>query len=75
MQLQFSIMKGRYTSAMSGEHDGGCELPRSGAAIDTSYRRQAAVLRELVERKFRVPHDEAEAIVNDVFMSFLLRAE
>lgn len=75
MQFQLSIMKGRYTSAMSGEHDGGGDLPRRGVALDTSYRHNAVVLRELAERKFRVPRDEAEAIVNDVFMSFLLRAD
>lgn len=75
MHIQLSTMTGSYTSAMAGEHDADSELPRRGAALDTSYRDNAAVLRELAERKFRVPRDEAEAIVNDVFMSLLLRAD
>jgi RNA polymerase sigma factor (sigma-70 family) len=33
------------------------------------------LLREIAEKKFRVPPDEAEALVNDVFIAYLLRVQ
>lgn len=57
---------------MSRGGDGGYNV---GVAIDATYRSQATLLRELAERKFRLPRGEAEALVNDVFMTLLLRAE
>jgi RNA polymerase sigma factor (sigma-70 family) len=42
-------------------------------SFDDAYRLHADLLREIAERKFGVPTDDAEALVNDVFMSFLIR--
>lgn len=60
-------------------HNGGEEFPAEPpAAADPSaadvYRSLSSLLREIAEVKFRIPPADAEALVNDIFMSFLLRA-
>jgi RNA polymerase sigma factor (sigma-70 family) len=60
---------------MTGESRNGANAVRVEGAIGATYRRQATALRELAERKFRVPHGEAEALVNDVFTTLMLRPE
>jgi RNA polymerase sigma factor (sigma-70 family) len=62
-----------YTSGMppGGGDDG--RGPRG--AVEADYRRLATLLREIAEKKFRVPSGDAEALVNDVFIAYLLRTE
>jgi RNA polymerase sigma factor (sigma-70 family) len=50
---------------------------RNGTAVsfDDAYRLHADLLREIAERKFGVPASDAEALVNDVFTSFLMRSD
>src|SRR5437763_14293479 len=43
--------------------------------VETDYRRWATLLREIAEKKFRVPTEDAEALVNDVFIAYLLRID
>jgi RNA polymerase sigma factor (sigma-70 family) len=43
--------------------------------VETDYRRWATILREIAEKKFHVPLEDAEALVNDVFIAYLLRIE
>jgi len=47
----------------------------SEITVETDYKRWAALLREIAEKKFRVPPEEAEALVNDVFIAYLLRID
>lgn len=47
----------------------------SAITVETDYRRWATSLREIAERKFHVPPEDAEALVNDVFIAYLLRTE
>lgn len=44
-------------------------------SFDEAYRMHADFLREIAEKKFRVPTADAEGLVNDVFTSYLLRAQ
>jgi RNA polymerase sigma factor (sigma-70 family) len=44
-----------------------------GVAVEDSYRLHAAFLRDIAERKFHIPPPDAEALVNEVFMSYLVR--
>src|SRR5438067_1284297 len=39
----------------------------SAITVETDYRRWAPLLREIAEKKFHIPPEEAEALVNDVF--------
>jgi RNA polymerase sigma factor (sigma-70 family) len=60
---------------------GGDDEPRpegpsaDAVGIEAAYLHHADRLRDLAHRKFRVPHDDAAALVNEVFMAFLLRRE
>ena len=45
----------------------------SAITVETDYRRWAILLREIAEKKFHVPAEDAEALVNDVFIAYLLR--
>src|ERR1044071_5559811 len=47
----------------------------SAITVETDYRRWATLLREIAEKKFRVPPEDAEALVNDVFIAYLLRVQ
>jgi RNA polymerase sigma factor (sigma-70 family) len=47
----------------------------SAITVETDYRRWATTLREIAEKKFHVPPEDAEALVNDVFIAYLLRIE
>src|ERR1051326_4414962 len=47
----------------------------SAITVETDYRRWATLLREIAEKKFRVPQEDAEALVNDVFIAYLLRID
>lgn len=47
----------------------------SDITVETDYRRWATTLREIAEKKFHVPPEDAEALVNDVFIAYLLRIE
>jgi RNA polymerase sigma factor (sigma-70 family) len=49
--------------------------PGSERHVEDAYTGQSARLRRLVERKFNIPPVDAEAIVNDVFASYLSRRE
>ncbi|HEX6160870.1 MAG TPA: sigma-70 family RNA polymerase sigma factor [Thermoanaerobaculia bacterium] len=63
---------------MGPDGDGELVSPQiDGRAIglEDTYRSHATFLREIAQRKFRIPSGDAEALVNDVFMSFLLRRE
>jgi RNA polymerase sigma factor (sigma-70 family) len=53
----------------------GDELQGARATVSAEYRRLSALLRQIAEKKFRVPPDDAEALVNDVFIAYLLRIE
>jgi RNA polymerase sigma factor (sigma-70 family) len=46
-----------------------------GLALEDTYRSHAPFLRDVAERKFRIPGSDAEALVNEVFMSYLMRRE
>jgi RNA polymerase sigma factor (sigma-70 family) len=64
---------GHYTSLMpqgSGDDPGG---PRG--TVEADYRRLYALLRDVAERKFRVPAHDSGALVNDVFTSYLVRGD
>lgn len=41
--------------------------------VEDTYTGQSARLRQIVEKKFNIPPVDAEAIVNDVFTSYLTR--
>jgi len=43
--------------------------------VEDTYTGQSARLRQIVEKKFNIPPPDAEAIVNDVFTSYLTRRE
>jgi len=47
----------------------------SAITVETDYRRWATLLREIAEKKFRIPPEDAEALVNDVFIAYLLRID
>jgi RNA polymerase sigma factor (sigma-70 family) len=47
----------------------------SAITVETDYRRWATLLREIAEKKFHVPPEDAEALVNDVFIAYLLRID
>ncbi|HET7436358.1 MAG TPA: sigma-70 family RNA polymerase sigma factor [Thermoanaerobaculia bacterium] len=43
------------------------------AGIEDAYRLHGWLLREIAEKKFRIPAADAEALVNEIFISYLLR--
>ena len=43
--------------------------------VEDAYKGHAARLREIAERKFNIPPCDAEAIVNEVFTSYIARGE
>lgn len=54
-----------------------CGVSRAASSeseIDRIYLENAAFLRRIAIRKFRVPPAEAEALVHDVFINYLIRA-
>ncbi|HEY0142285.1 MAG TPA: sigma-70 family RNA polymerase sigma factor [Thermoanaerobaculia bacterium] len=51
------------------------EIDGQAVCLEDTYRSHATFLREIAHRKFRIPPGDAEALVNDVFMSFLLRRD
>jgi RNA polymerase sigma factor (sigma-70 family) len=46
-----------------------------GGRVEDAYTGQSARLRHIVEKKFNIPPNDAEAIVNDVFTSYLTRRD
>lgn len=59
-----------------GDDDSPANKPKtSRVAVEDAYKGHAARLREIVERKFNIPPDDAAAIVNEVFTSFLSRRD
>lgn len=59
-----------------GDDDAPANKPtRHAARVENAYNGHAARLRAIAERKFNIPQDDAEAIVNEVFASFLSRQE
>lgn len=46
-----------------------------GGVIEDAYRKLGTLLRDIAERKFNVPPADAEALVNDVFATYLLRRD
>lgn len=56
--------------------EGSSAETRNGTDVsfDDAYRLHADLLRDIAERKFHVPSSDAEALVNDVFTSFLMRS-
>lgn len=62
---------------MPDRDEGSSAETRQNTAVsfDDAYRQHADLLREIAERKFRVPATDAEALVNDVFTSFLMRSD
>lgn len=46
-----------------------------GVTVEDAYQLHADLLRDIAQRKFRVPSCDAEALVNEVFTSFLVRGE
>lgn len=54
---------------------GGGDEPEVGvhAGIEDAYRLHGWLLREIAEKKFRIPAGDAEALVNEVFTSYLIR--
>src|SRR5947207_8928540 len=52
-------------------------LPRAGPApadaLEALYRKHRALLLHIATHKFRVPEQEAEALIHDVFLSYMLR--
>ena len=59
--------------ALPGDGDSPAEKPSGVPGVEDAYTVHAARLREIAERKFNIPACDAEAIVNDVFASYLAR--
>lgn len=53
---------------------GGKPPPSLMALVEDAYRSHADLLREIAEKKFRVPAGDAEGIVNEIFTAYLMRA-
>lgn len=51
--------------------DGGSDTTR--LALADTYQRHFNLLRDIAERKFHVPPDDALALVNDIFLSMLAK--
>lgn len=49
--------------------------PVNCVVVEDAYKGHAAKLREMAERKFNIPPCDAEAIVNEIFTSYLTRRE
>lgn len=65
---------GRYTRLMATSHEiEGPSAESAAEAVDRAYRALAPLLREISERKFRIPPADAEAVVNTVFEAYLRR--
>ena len=59
-----------------GDEDSPAHKPKRGlAGVEDAYNGHAARLREIVEKKFNIPPCDAEAIVNEVFTSYLTRKD
>lgn len=57
-----------------GDDDSPAVKPKAGEeGVEDAYTGHAARLREIAEKKFNVPACDAEAIVNEVFTSYLTR--
>ena len=56
-----------------GDEESGAAGHTGSVSFDDAYRLHADLLREIAEKKFGVPADDAGALVNDVFTSFLIR--
>lgn len=58
----------------SGDGGSPADKPKSTVGgVEDAYRGHAARLREIAEKKFNIPPGDAEAIVNEVFTSYLTR--
>lgn len=44
-------------------------------AIEDAYKKHAALLRDIAERKFHIPGHDAAGLVNDVFSSFMVHRD
>lgn len=65
---------GRYTPAMVTRDENGTWPPTSAEeAITKAYSELAARLRVISQKKFRIPEEDAEAVVNTVFEAYLRR--
>lgn len=53
----------------------GDDLGGLRGTVEADYVRLYALLRDVAERKFHVPVHDSEAVVNDVFTSYLLRRD
>ena len=50
--------------------------PAAGrVGVEDAYQRHADLLRDIAEKKFRIPTGDAEALVNEIFIAFLLRRD
>jgi len=56
-----------------GDGDSPASKPSGVAGVEDAYKGHALRLRELAEKKFNIPASDAEAIVNEVFISYLTR--
>jgi len=54
---------------------GGDDRGSGATAVEEEYRKLATLLRQVAEKKFRVPSHDAEALVNEVFTTYILRRE
>lgn len=61
----------------TGDDDSPADKPKKSGrvVVEDAYHGHAARLREIAERKFNVPTCDAEAIVNEVFTSYLTRRD
>lgn len=56
-----------------GDDDSPANQPSGVSGVEDAYKGHASRLRELAEKKFNIPACDAEAIVNEVFTSYLTR--
>lgn len=54
---------------------GGDDRNAGATAVEEDYRKLATLLRQVAEKKFNVPSHDAEALVNEVFTTYILRRE
>lgn len=55
-----------------GDDDTPPSKTTGGRAVEEAYREHAGRLRDLAEKKFHIPAPDADAIVHDVFSSFMI---
>ncbi|HEX9981902.1 MAG TPA: sigma-70 family RNA polymerase sigma factor [Thermoanaerobaculia bacterium] len=58
---------------VNGGDDSAGPPPSGVIPVEDAYRFHSALLKEIAEKKFRVPPGDAEGLVNDVFLAFLIR--